>query len=185
MTTKELAEIAGVSERTIRRIAENEVGYVFENGKAANYSEREAVEIMRLARKKGFITPRQNAEVRTPIVDNLEMTSFVSSIVSETIKQLLPYIQNQSLQPVQSIPQRKTALPPIDPRKELNMIAKEAGYITGNYSEPWNQIYKHAYYRLGINLRERAKNRGMDTLDYAEAENYIPQLLEIAREIFK
>ena len=33
MTTKEIAEVAGVSERTVRRIAKNEVGVVFERGK--------------------------------------------------------------------------------------------------------------------------------------------------------
>jgi hypothetical protein len=83
------------------------------------------------------------------------------------------------------IAELKPALPPISPRKELNLLASNAGRALGSYSEPWNQIYKNAYYRLGINLRERAKNRGMDTLDYAEAEGYMPQLVAIAREIFK
>ena len=63
MTTKELAEVAGVSERTIRRIAEKEVGVIYEKGKKAFYTEKEAIEIMRLARKKGFIQHGQNADV--------------------------------------------------------------------------------------------------------------------------
>jgi predicted transcriptional regulator len=59
MTTKELAQTAGVSERTIRRIAEQEFGIVFERGKKALYGEQDAIEILRKARKKGFIQHRQ------------------------------------------------------------------------------------------------------------------------------
>jgi hypothetical protein len=125
----------------------------------------------------------QNAEV----VTRSDLAEFGRSIVSETIKQLLPLIQGATIQPVrsQSIATEVSALPPIDPRKELNMLAREAGYAMGDYGEPYNQIYKNAYYSLGVNLRERAKNRGVGVLDYAESEGYMTQLVAIARELFK
>ncbi len=94
MTTKELSQVAGVSERTIRRIAENEVGIVYEKGKKAIYTEKEAIEIMRLARKKGFIQPRQNADV----VTRSDLAAFGTAIVSEMMKQFLPIIQGQQKQ---------------------------------------------------------------------------------------
>ena len=37
MTTKEIAEVAGVSVQTVRRTAELNIGYVFEAGKKANF----------------------------------------------------------------------------------------------------------------------------------------------------
>jgi DeoR/GlpR family transcriptional regulator of sugar metabolism len=98
MTTKELAQTAGVSERTIRRIAEQEVGIVFQRGKKALYDEQDAIEILRKARKKGFIQPRQNAEVTrqsADVVTKQDLALFGASIVSEMMKQFLPLIQNR------------------------------------------------------------------------------------------
>jgi hypothetical protein len=84
MTTKQIAEIAGVSERTVRRIAENEVGYVFAKGQKAIFSEKESIEIMRLIRKKGFIQPRQNAEVARHNADDrlLRLEKMVENLVT-------------------------------------------------------------------------------------------------------
>lgn len=63
MTTKEIAEIAGVSVQTVRRTAESRVGFVFVAGKKADFTEKESIEIMRELKKKGFIQPVQNGQV--------------------------------------------------------------------------------------------------------------------------
>lgn len=186
MTAQEMAEVAGVSKKTVLRTAKvHGIGCILP-GKETVFSELEAVKIMAEMRKKGFIEPRQNVSLPGQNVEVLTKHD-IAEIVAETVKQLLPLIQgcNQTRQETLSTAEPKPALPPISPRKELNLLANQAGRAMGSYSEPWNQIYKNAYYRLGINLRERAKNRGMDTLDYAEAEGYMPQLVAIAREIFK
>ena len=152
-------------------------------GKKTFFNQQEAIPIMAELRKKGFVQPTENLEV----IARADLMAMVAPIVAETIKQLIPLIQSvlQERHEIGQTAEPKPALPPISPRKELHLLASNAGRALGSYSEPWNQIYKNAYYRLGINLRERAKNRGMDTLDYAEAEGFMPQLVAIAREIFK
>jgi len=194
MTTKEIAEATGKDVSTVQRWIKKMNGKMqsidgkmqsSSSAKPADFDLTEtiliiehgmgknAADLFRMSAKR----PTENLEV----VTKSDLAVFGASIVSETIKQLLPFLKNNNVQEKATTP----SLPPIDPRKELNMIAKEAGRSMGSYSEPWNQIYKHAYYRLGVNLRERAKNRGMDTMDYADAEGYTVQLVVIAREIFK
>lgn len=60
MTVREIAGVSGVSVSTVRRTAETKVGFVFESGKAATFTEKESIEIMREIKKKGFIQPIQN-----------------------------------------------------------------------------------------------------------------------------
>lgn len=188
MTTKQIAEIAGVSSKTVTRTAKEKGIGIIRPSVETIFTEAEAIQIMAELRKKGFVQPRQNVEqprqnVAEARLDRLESMVEKLCIAVTGITQAVAL--NQSIHAAPQIAPSKPALPPIDPRKELNMLAKEAGYLMGNYSEPWNQIYKHAYYRLGVNFRERAKNRGMEILDYADAEGYTPQLVAIAREIFK
>lgn len=183
MTIREMAEVAGVSPETVRAKAKEMYPDKFMKGKKTVFNQQEAIPIMAELRKRGFVQPTENLEV----VTRADLMAMVVPFVAETIKQLIPVIQSisQGRNETDQLAELKPALPPISPRKELNLLASNAGRALGSYSEPWNQIYKNAYYRLGINLRERAKNRGMDTLDYAEAEGYMPQLVAIAREIFK
>jgi len=183
MTLREMAEVAGVSPETVRAKAKELYPDKFMKGKKTFFNQQEAIPIMAELRKKGFVQPTENLEVIT----RTDLMTMVAPIVAETIKQLIPLIQSvsQGRNEIGQTAEVKPVLPPISPRKELNLLANQAGRSIGSYSEPWNQIYKNAYYRLGINLRERAKNRGMDTLDYAEAEGYLPQLVAIAREILK
>lgn len=201
MTTREVAAAVGKPEKTVRtwaskasaktavaaaKLAEgtpakpadwdiDETCAIIEIGLGKN-----AADLFRMNARQKDAEPRQN-------VPPVDYAAIVAPIVAETIKQLLPYMQGVAL-PARIAPAQLGApatVPPLSPRKELNMLAHEAGVIMGDYREPWNQIYKNAYYRLGINIRERAKNRNMEPLNYAEEEGYIVQLVEIAREIFK
>jgi len=108
MTVREIAEIAGVSVQTVRRTAELNVGYVFEKGKKADFSEKESIEIMRELKKKGFIQPVQNGQVpdqngQVPdqngqVITRSDLAAFGATIVSEVMKQFLPLLQNQNKQ---------------------------------------------------------------------------------------
>lgn len=101
MTTKEIAEIAGVSVQTVRRTAEFNTGYVFEKGKKADFSEKESIEIMRALKKKGFIQPVQNGQdlnQNGQVITRSDLAAFGASIVTEIMKQFLPMLQNQPKQ---------------------------------------------------------------------------------------
>lgn len=201
MTTKEIAESVNKSERSVQRWAKttgdkvtsigDKVTSVGKTGISADYTIDETIAIIETGMGKNaadlYRMSARNPLQNEALVSRSDIAAIIAPIVAETIKQLIPYLQGTAVQSVkaQSVAADVPALPPIDPRKELNMLAREAGYAMGDYREPYNQIYKHAYYRLGVNLRERAKNRGIDVLDYATESGYMPQLIAIAREIFK
>lgn len=101
MTVRDIAEIAGVSVQTVRRTAENNVGYVFEKGKTANFTEKESIEIMRELKKKGFIQPVQNGQEpvqNVEVVTKSDMAAFGVSIVQEMMRQFIPLLQNRPQQ---------------------------------------------------------------------------------------
>jgi DNA-binding transcriptional regulator YhcF (GntR family) len=101
MTVREIAEFAGVSVQTVRRTAELNVGYVFEKGKKAEFSEKESIEIMRELKKKGFVQPVQNGQVPVQngqVITRSDLAAFGTTIVTEVMKQFLPLLQNQPKQ---------------------------------------------------------------------------------------
>jgi NACalpha-BTF3-like transcription factor/histone H3/H4 len=190
MTTKELAEVAGVSERTIRRIAENEVGFVYEKGKKAVYTEKDAIEIMRLARKKGFIQPRQNADVATQKAKVSFLSekdiAIISQIVSVTVSETIKALDGRMTNIEQKIEQRKILLPApqLDARAHIKKLIDE--YVSRNgieHSDAYRYLYREFFYRTKCNASLCAKNRGMKTIDYIDDEGMIETLEAIAMEV--
>jgi predicted transcriptional regulator len=191
MTTKEIAEVAGVSERTVRRIAKNEVGVVFERGKKAIFTEKEAIETMRLARKKGFIVPRQNADVPR---QNADVNSFlterdiaiISQIVSVTVSETIKALDGRMTNIEQKIEQRKILLPApqLDARAHIKKLIDE--YVSRNkieHGDAYRYLYREFFYRTKSNASLCAKNRGMKTIDYIDNEGMIETLEAIAMEV--
>jgi len=173
MKSNELADIAGVDVSTIRRTAKKLFPDRTIRGKQSEFSEIESVQIMATVKKKNFVE-RNSAlpERKNALVD----TQLVSVIVAETVKQLLPYIQYTAPLP---------AIPPINYRSELNAIIR--AYASKNSLLPgltWEKFFQRAYYRLHIDINKRAKNAGIDRLEWAEENGYIEQLYQLAKEEF-
>jgi hypothetical protein len=174
MTTKEMAEAAGVSTDTVARKIKELYQDKMQARKRTELNQIQAIAVMSAIRKEGFVSVPQNA-VALPQnaedrMNRLEsMMEKLLTIVAATIKPQM-----------EELP----APPPMEYRSELRRIVSKAAKESGDYSGTWEQLYTDSYYRLGINIRERAKNRGMEKLDYAEEAGLIPDLLAIAREIF-
>jgi hypothetical protein len=52
------------------------------------------------------------------------------------------------------------------------------------YSDAWKRLFREFRNRHGIDLIVRAKNRGCKSLDYAETEGMIMQVLALANVLF-
>jgi len=185
MTTKEIAEIAGVSTKTVIRTAKiNGIG-IIKTGAETVFSEKEAVCLMAELRKKGFVQPRQNVEVprQNDYVTKSDMKDFGIAIVSEMMRQIIPMIQNG--QPTQARIASHAEAPQLDLRAQLRQLMNNAAKLSGDYSGVWNTLYNEIYYRLRLNVGERAKNSGVNKLDILEAEGQLMNAILIAREIFK
>jgi uncharacterized protein YceH (UPF0502 family) len=63
MTVRELAQVAGCGEKTVRDKVKAMFPEKVRNGKKTCLSEKEAFRVMAGIRKKGFVQPRKNYEV--------------------------------------------------------------------------------------------------------------------------
>ena len=183
MKTNELADIAGVDVSTIRRTAKKLFPDRTIRGKQSEFSEVESVQIMATVKKRNFV--ERNSVERNSVERNSALPerknafvdpSLVSTIVAETVKQLLPYIQYTAPLP---------AIAPVNYRSELNAIVR--AYASKNSLLPglaWTKFYQRVLYRLHINITTQAKNASMEVLDWAEENGYIEQLYQLAKEEF-
>jgi hypothetical protein len=75
--------------------------------------------------------------------------------------------------------------PALAPRDELRQIIGRAARESGDYQGTWGEFYEAIYYRMHRNVRECAKNRGTDALNYLEGEGLIPEAIALARDLFE
>lgn len=110
----------------------------------------------------------------------------IADIVRETMAALLPSI----LAIVKgTMPEKQAlALPPaekISSRAMLRRVINQYTRETRDFSGAWRELYTEYYYRYSRNIRECAKNRGVEPLDYAESEGIMDELLSLAVELFQ
>jgi hypothetical protein len=196
MNIKELSEFLGVSEKTIKRIC-NKNGILFNHGikKIFNKSEVEAISLhiykkMPMAIKDSidvtFNTDRTNvlSTDRTNVLSNESLTQELIksfNVLVQTVNNLSKIITEDKKQNKLLLPE-----PPIkNYREALNQFIRSyADKKKIVHSFLWSKLYNEAYYRLNINMRVCASNRGMSIMDYAEQEGHLPNLLSIAKDIF-
>jgi hypothetical protein len=71
-------------------------------------------------------------------------------------------------------------------RAELReIINKYTAYRGCNHIEVWSQLYQQIYYRMNINVKLCADNRGMDKLDYIEKEGLMDEVVLLASKLFE
>lgn len=69
-------------------------------------------------------------------------------------------------------------------RAKLNALQRWYCFVRQHdFQDVWNNIYSEHKYRYHVDLKRRAKNAGMSTLDYAEREGYIEQLYAVASAV--
>lgn len=193
MTTREIAEAAGLSIDTIQRIGRELYPAKFGQGKRTDFNKQESIEIMKRARKLNFVELPQNAEV---LPQNAEVDSSLTSkdieliarVVSMTVAETIKQLDVRMTKIEGRIEQRQALLPapPIEPREHINMIVRD--YSAKNsieFRDVWKELYKQFSYRTNSNPSISAKNRGMTIIDYIESEGMIETLESIAMDCLK
>jgi hypothetical protein len=192
MTTKDIARAIGKEERTVRnwvkRLAEKssvvaEKLSVSSPMKPADYDLEETVSIIEIGLGKNAASLfRENAQRSAPRTPADEIAAIVRETVSSMVPMLIAAVQGAippravaQIQAPEEISERDQL------RRVINRYALKLG--EGGHRQAWSDLYTDFYYRYHRNLRECAKNRGMDTLDYAEAEGLMGQLLAAAIQI--
>ena len=191
MTTKEIAEVAGVSPDTaVRKIAElfpEKVG----QGKRISLNHKESILVMGELRKKGFIELPQNAvELPQNAVDKTKSIEIAFSMMASAFDRIVKIseLQESRLQKIENkIEERKALLPApqIKPRDHINMIMRKYVSDTGvDHRSAYQELYREFKYRTHTDAVTSAKNRCMATIEYIEAEGMIETLESIAIDVF-
>lgn len=196
MTTKQIAELCGVNESTVLRWAKKasvkmpsirEKLAAAGHGTPALFALEEVIESVESGRGKTYANLLRNSSGGNmqPAGGNMLAASDIAAIVRETVASMVPLL----IAAVRGAISEKAVatLPPaieMSERAQLRQIISKAGKQSGDFAGTWGELYSQFYYRYSVNLRERAKNRGMDILDYAEAEGLLPDILSLAVSMF-
>jgi hypothetical protein len=88
--------------------------------------------------------------------------------------------------PLDETPPPFVELPKISLRTQLTSLVRAyAAQYALEFDYAWNQVYQQHRHRYKIDIKLRAKNSKMKTLDWAEQEHKIPELLKIAEYLLK
>ncbi len=86
---------------------------------------------------------------------------------------------------LKQLPPATTEVPTKSVRSCVNEVLRSYSYRTGDaYQSLWNVLYKEYKYRYHVDLKTRAKNEELKTLDYAEQFGVIDKVYALALELF-
>jgi hypothetical protein len=191
MTTKQIAEAVGKGERTVRnwlrKLAEKDTAIaeklsVSSPMHPADYSLDEAVAVIQVGLGKNAATLfRENANRAKSGPDVYDIAAIVRETVASMVPVLIAAVRG-------AVPERAVVSLPapsdISMRDQLRQVVNRYASASGDHRGAWSNLYSDFYYRYHRNLRECAKNRGVDTLDYAEDEGLLPDLLSLALSMY-
>ena len=188
MTTKQIAEAVGKDERSIQRWAKatgvkvssigDKVSSVQKTGRPADYTLEETCLIIEHGMGKNAADLfRMSAKESASSDSRLDRLEAMVGRLVEAVAATLPRVATPA--PL-SLP-----APALSPRDELRQIIGRAARESGDYQGTWREFYEAIYYRMHRKIRECAKNRGVDSLDYLESEGLLPEAIALARDIFE
>jgi predicted regulator of amino acid metabolism with ACT domain len=190
MTTKEIAQAVGKDERTVRRwvnrVADKMSGLsdkmsdAERTKKPADYTLEETIAIIEAGLGKNAAGIfRANTE--KPAIDTVSITAIIRETITAMVPVLVEVVRG-------AIPQQQvTALPApvgLSQRDQLRRVINEYAHRSGDHAGAWRELYTEFYYRYHRNIRECARNREMDTLDYVENEGIMDELLSLAISLY-
>lgn len=195
MTTKEIAGATGKDERTVQRWirkAGDKMSSISDKmslacpHSPADFDFEEAVYIIEIGMGKSAAgIYRASAQQRPEVKGTLSEhdIAMISQIVAMTVSQTIKALDGRISAIEEKVEERKALLPPpsISPRSNINRIVREYAHREDiEYATAWRRLYSSFTYRTHTDIVRCAKNRGMDTLEYAELEGHIDMLEAVA-----
>lgn len=191
MTTKELADFFGKGRTTIFRAmklceihSDKGVKKEFtkeEVEKIANVVFNKVPQAVKEAIEYTFGTsPNETSQpVPNGEVDRLARLEHIVEKLAETVAGMPSIMMQMAGKNQKQLP----AVQELSQRDQLRQAVNSYASKVGGYREAWGNLYQQFYYRYHRNVKECAKNRGMDTLDYIEEEGLLHDLLALAIQL--
>lgn len=188
MTVKGIADVAGCSLKTAQRTAKRLFPEAVRSGRKSEFDHLQTIRILQALPKRNLVqssAPAGTFSHARPLPDRFDR--LIESLNNLTHAILLRQEAQESR--IRGLEAHSGAVtlpaPEKSPRAQLNELVRRYVHASSeSYTTAWARLYRDCLYRLGINFRERARRRGMDTLDYIEAEGYLQQVLLVAHTVF-
>jgi hypothetical protein len=191
MTTKQIGEAVNKTERSVQNWAKKtgekiasigeKIASVQKTGKPADYTLEETCAIIETGMGRNAADLFRMSANRQPVAPQSDIAAIVRETMTAMVPALIAIVRG-------AIPEQKAlalpSAPDIAPRDSLRQIVNKYARQSGDFPGAWRELYTQYYYRYHRNLRECAKNRGMDVLDYAESEGLIDELLALAVNLY-
>jgi hypothetical protein len=191
MTTKEIAKAVNKTERSIQSWAKKtgekiasigeKIASVQKTGKPADYNLEETCAIIETGLGRNAADLFRMSATPQPVAPQPDIAAIVRETMTAMVPALIAIVRG-------ALPEQKAlalpAVPEMAPRDSLRRIVAKYSRQSGDFPGAWNNLYSEFSYRYHVNLKERAKNRGMEILDYAEADGFIEDLLALAVNLY-
>lgn len=184
MTIRQIAETAGCSLNTVRNIGKTIYPNIkaLKSGIALDYTKEQSITIMDKLPKSNYIENPNLTNIGNPVFDMKMFADMMAISLATALKPIydkLEYIENK---------QSNTKLlpaPQIQDRPMLTKLVREyaVNRLGGDFQQAYRELYSQLLYRLKTNVKVRAKNEGIKTMDYLERENLIPTCISIMIEL--
>jgi hypothetical protein len=175
MTVKELAQVAGCSDRTVRRIIKEFFPNIISNGRTTRIKKDIAIDVMaKLPKSNDVDEPGQPGQIKR----KGDQVKTIAQTVIETLVEM--GIISKPIPTKQSV-----ALPAMDERAEINKIVREYSAATKvPIQNLWNQLYHEALYRMHRNYKLLAEHKKITAIQVCADDNRLDELLAIAKHLF-
>lgn len=197
MTTTDIAKVAGCSPKTVGYYSDKLFPEKIQGtGAWKLFSETEAERLMNVLPKRNTITSGKKGVSEgeeSTLSDTSNLIKFMSESQERQEQFMLKIIDMLRPQPVSEVKSieplslKLPEVPTVTTRQEISQIVR--GYVQSQkmavtYSDAWKRLFREFRNRHGIDLIVRSKNRGCKSLDYAESEGMIMQVLALANCLF-
>jgi len=185
MTIREIADTAGCSEKTVKRIVAGLWPDKMQHGKVTRFTLAEANKLMEVLPKKNMVGNSGHLSPVATLPKESNLTPKDMELIAGIVSAVFANLETRMVRIESRVEQRAALLPPpqIKPRDHVNKIVREyANREAVDHSTAWGDLYREFGYRTNSNPKVSAKNRGMSVIDYIEAEGMIDTLEAIAMD---
>lgn len=93
--------------------------------------------------------------------------------------------QEEALEMAGSLPEPGVEAAPMSKRAALNAVIRSYHMLSGiSCQDVWNDLYRQCYYRMHLDIKARAANRGVRPIEFIEQEGILEEVYAIALAIF-
>lgn len=198
MTVKQIAEVAGCHYKTVGYYANKIFPATAEGkGKKRYYDQAQSLAIMEAIPKRKMVIGVKKEETLLPeekkapsglegVLERMEarQEAFMLKVIEIITPAHAAPITSEIEAPC-PVPRLSAPAPEMSSRDRINKIVR--GYCAEQripYRDGWDRLYVEHKYRCNKDMKLKAKNRGMSTMDLFVKDGEIHNLLAIAIQIY-